>query len=215
LLGERVFVGGQVAELLVTDPAAIRIRPTNDVDVVTMAATRTQYAALGERLRTLGFGEDTTPHAPLCRWRSSDGVVLDVMPMNESILGFSNAWYGAADRDAMRYAIAPGLHLRIAGAAAYIATKWAAFDNRGDDDHLGSHDVEDIVTVTAGRPELPREVRDAAHDLREWLRERTQRFLAHRDAPDAIAGALPDARLDPDLIQRVEQRFRLIAEAAT
>lgn len=34
LPGEFVFVGGQVAELLVTAAAAVRVRPTDDVDVV-------------------------------------------------------------------------------------------------------------------------------------------------------------------------------------
>ena len=34
LLDEVVFVGGQVAELLVTDRAAVRIRATDDVDIV-------------------------------------------------------------------------------------------------------------------------------------------------------------------------------------
>lgn len=45
LLGELVFVGGQVAELLVTDPAAVRVRPTDDVDVVVPVTTRTEYHA--------------------------------------------------------------------------------------------------------------------------------------------------------------------------
>jgi hypothetical protein len=46
LIGELVFVGGQVAELLVTDPAAVRVRPTDDVDVVVPVTTRTAYHAL-------------------------------------------------------------------------------------------------------------------------------------------------------------------------
>jgi hypothetical protein len=39
LRGEVVLVGGQVAELLVTDPAAVRVRPTDDVDVICEVAT--------------------------------------------------------------------------------------------------------------------------------------------------------------------------------
>ncbi len=31
LLGDLVFVGGQVAELLITDSAAVRVRPADDV----------------------------------------------------------------------------------------------------------------------------------------------------------------------------------------
>ncbi len=48
LLGELVFVGGQVAELLVTDPAAVRVRPTDDVDVVVPITTRTSMRCVHE-----------------------------------------------------------------------------------------------------------------------------------------------------------------------
>ncbi|MDZ7778326.1 MAG: hypothetical protein U5R14_00020 [Gemmatimonadota bacterium] len=40
LLGEVVFVGGQVAELLITSRGATRVRPTTDVDIVVQASTR-------------------------------------------------------------------------------------------------------------------------------------------------------------------------------
>jgi hypothetical protein len=39
LLEEVVFVGGQVAELLITAPEAEHVRPTDDVDIVVPAAT--------------------------------------------------------------------------------------------------------------------------------------------------------------------------------
>ena len=38
LLDELVFVGGHVAELLITAPGATRVRPTLDVDVVVTSA---------------------------------------------------------------------------------------------------------------------------------------------------------------------------------
>lgn len=36
----------------------------------------------------------------------------------------------------------------------FIATKLEAFADRGGGDFLASHDLEDITTVTDGRPEL-------------------------------------------------------------
>ena len=51
LLDDVVFVGGQVAELLITEPQAVRVRPTVDVDVVVSAASRLEYHRMGERLR--------------------------------------------------------------------------------------------------------------------------------------------------------------------
>jgi hypothetical protein len=67
LTEELVFVGGQVGELLVTDSAAVRVRPTQDVDVICEVASRSEYYQLGERLRTRGFREDQTEGAPIDR----------------------------------------------------------------------------------------------------------------------------------------------------
>ncbi len=96
LLDEVVFVGGQVTELLITEPHAVRVRPTVDVDVVVSAMSRLEYHRMGERLREFGFVNDTREMAPICRWLSSEGHVLDLMPVDETILGFSNRWYAAA-----------------------------------------------------------------------------------------------------------------------
>lgn len=64
LLEQLVFVGGQVTELLISDPVAAHVRPTDDVDVICDVASRPDYYRLGERLKELGFTEDTTPGAP-------------------------------------------------------------------------------------------------------------------------------------------------------
>ena len=212
LLPELVFVGGQVAELLVTDPVAVRVRPTDDVDVITTAATRTAYAALSERLRVLGFREDAAEGAPLCRWVTADRVKLDVLPVDGEILGFNNRWYQDAVRSAHEFSLRSDLVILIPGTPSFLATKWDAFDDRGGEDYLGSADIEDIITVTAGRSSLLEECRASEPALRSWLAGRTGLFLRHRDAEDAIAGALPDSRLDATLIRRVRSTLEEIAE---
>jgi len=85
-----VFVGGQVAELLVTDAAAVRVRPTDDVDDVVPVTTRGAYHPLQMRLITLGFAPDQRSGAPICSMRTVDDLLLDVMPVDEAILGVSN-----------------------------------------------------------------------------------------------------------------------------
>ncbi len=67
LLDELVLVGGQVAELLITDPGATRVRPTDDVDVISAVTGRIGYQRIANQLRALGFKEDATPGAPVCR----------------------------------------------------------------------------------------------------------------------------------------------------
>src|SRR6267154_4464090 len=95
ILGELVFVGGCATALLITDNAAADVRPTFDVDAIAEITSYAAYAEFSDRLRALGFREDASEGAPLCRWRNA-AVILDVMPLNPEILGFSNRWYREA-----------------------------------------------------------------------------------------------------------------------
>jgi hypothetical protein len=101
LLPELVFVGGCVTGLLITDQAAAEPRGTLDVDAIAEITSYAQYAGFGERLRHLGFHEDSREGAPVCRWIHGR-TILDVMPLDEDILGFSNRWY----KDAMQTSVA-------------------------------------------------------------------------------------------------------------
>lgn len=207
---ELVFVGGQVGELLVTDPAAVRVRPTDDVDVICEVATQSAYDRLAERLRALGFREDLSKDAPLCRWRLGDDI-LDVLPTEGRVFGFENAWYDYAVGSAVRYPLAEDLEIRIVSAPAFLATKWDAFEDRGGGDPYGSDDIEDIVTVVAGRAEVVEEIRAADEAARRYVADQTRRFIERGATPDVIAGALPDARVVPGMVRAVEQRFVEIA----
>ena len=91
LLPEIVFVGGCATGLLISDPGAAPVRRTYDVDVISEIVSYADYAVFSERLRALGFTEDSREGAPLCRWQHGE-LVLDVMPLDASILGFSNRW---------------------------------------------------------------------------------------------------------------------------
>ena len=87
-----VFVGGSVRGLLITDEAAAPERPTDDVDGIVSISSRLEYYQFADELRTLGFHEDTSEEAPMCRWLVA-GVRVDVMPDRASILNFTNRWY--------------------------------------------------------------------------------------------------------------------------
>lgn len=209
ILDKVVFVGGHVVELLLTDPAAIRVRATTDVDVV-VAGTRLEYHRMEERIRELGFHHDVAD-APICRWRTNEGYVLDLMPVNEEILGFSNKWYAMALERTEQRVLANGIAITIPQAAIFLATKLAAFHGRGHDDLLGSHDLEDIITLVAGRPELVSEIADESEPVRGWVAARVKGLLDHPDFPYALQGALPDAAELPEYRKGVRGRFEAIA----
>lgn len=193
LLPELMFVGGCVTGLLITDKAAGEPRGTIDVDAIAEITSYAAYAEFGGRLRRLGFNEDTSEGAPVCRWIQG-GAILDVMPLDEKILGFSNRWYKAAMQASETKNLRHDLEIRMVAAPYFVATKLEAFKGRGGGDFLGSHDLEDVVSVVDGRETLSAEVRDAGADLSEYVRHEIARLLADTSFIDALPGfLLPDA----------------------
>ncbi len=191
VLDDLVFVGGCTTGLFITDPAAGRIRPTKDVDAIVDVTTYAKYMALSERLRALGLAEDTTPGAPLCRWRHGP-LIVDVMPTDAAVLGFSNRWYPAAIETAQTVRIAEH-DVHIVTPALFVATKLEAFHGRGGDDLVASHDLEDIIVVVDGRAEIVGDVAAAADDVRAYIGAEIRALLDNRDFTEALAGfLLPD-----------------------
>jgi hypothetical protein len=210
LLDEVVFVGGAASELFMSSPVSGRVRVTRDVDVLCEVASRVEYHRLGERLRAVGFHEDMTPGAPLCRWRSDIGI-LDLMPTDPEILGFSNPWYEYGIQTAEARQLDGDVSIRVVTATVFVATKLAAYEGRGDGDLLRSHDMEDIINVVAFRPELTSEFVRENPSIRGWVAARVREHLIENPLGEsAIAGNLPDARLSPSLIEVTVDRLRSI-----
>ena len=192
VLDELVFVGGCTTGLFITDPAASGIRPTKDVDAIVDVTSYSNYAALADRLRAIGLIEDTTEGAPLCRWRSGV-LIVDVMPTDATVLGFSNRWYPDAIDTATTIDVA-GHRIRIVTPALFIATKLEAFHGRGGEDVVASHDLEDIIAVVDGRPEIVSEVAAASSGVRDYIAAEIRALLDNRDFIEALSGfLLPDA----------------------
>ena len=193
LLDELVFVGGCVAALLITDRAAGNIRPTYDVDAIAAIASRADYITFSERLHELGFTEDTREDAPICRWRNGE-TILDVMPLDEKILGFSNRWYKPAMEYAEEYELKLDLRIRVVSAPYFCATKFDAFRGRGKSDYFSSHDLEDLIAVIDGRRQIVDELRSAPEDVRTYVASEISRLLSTTQFLDAVPGyLLPDS----------------------
>jgi hypothetical protein len=189
LLPEIVFVGGCATGLLVTDPGAPPVRRTYDVDVIAEIASYADYSVFSDRLRILGFSEDSREDAPLCRWQHGE-LILDVMPLDESILGFSNRWYADALRTAVEVELPNGLKLKAITAPYFLGTKMEAFRGRGHGDYFASHDLEDFITVIDGRSSLLQEVEEASSELRAFLAEAVRGLLRAPRFHDALPGHL-------------------------
>lgn len=192
LLRELVFVGGSTTALLITDRAAAEVRPTYDVDAIAEITSYAAYADFSERLRGCGFKEDTSEGAPICRWRQKK-TILDVMPLDANILGFSNLWYKPALESSVDHELEPDLRVRVVTAVYFCATKLEAFAGRGKNDYQSSHDLEDLMAVVDGRAELVEEIRDGVGNVRAYIAAEIRKLLAVREFLDALPGyLLPD-----------------------
>ena len=207
LTEELVFLGGCATGLLITDTAAPEIRITRDVDAIAQITTRMDYYRLSERLRAHGFFESQADDAPICRWENTE-VILDVMPTDEKILGFSNPWYEPAIKAAVSTALPSGQYINLVSPAYFLATKLAAFYGRGQGDFLMSHDIEDIVAVIDGRPEIVGDIRRADQKVANYLSHEFKGLLDNRSFVEALSGHLPTDAASQKRVALVVDRIR-------
>ncbi len=209
LLSEIIFVGGCATGLLVNDPGTTPVRGTYDVDVIAEIASYAEYTLFSERLHALGFCEDDSERAPLCRWKYGS-LTLDVMPLDASVLGFTNRWYSGALRTASPNQLSADLTVRAISAPYFLATKLEAFRGRGKGDYFASHDLEDFITVVDGRESVMNEVVASSMELRKYLAETVQSLLAQPRFLDALPGhLLPDEASQSRLGQLIHKLRRL------
>ena len=78
--------------------------------------------------------------------------------------------------------------------ALFIATKLDAFQGRGGGAIVASHDLEDIIAVVDGRPEIGSDVAAAGADVRDYIGTEIRALLDAPNSVEAFGGfLLPDA----------------------
>lgn len=200
------FVGGATTGLLVTDPTSPAPRSTKDVDVILDVEHYTEYTQIiVPALRQLGAGERTEAGAPLCSW-VLNGVIVDVMPVDSSILGFTNRWYRHALAAAVTYELPDGTTIYILDAPHFLATKIEAFEGRGESDFFASKDIEDILILVDGRVELVEEVKGSPTDIRVFIGDTFSTWSRDHDFRDAVLGFSQDR--EQVILERIEQLYR-------
>ena len=186
------FVGGATTGLLVTDDFAREgVRLTDDVDVIIDIVSYGAWTRFQEELRKRGFSESPDEDV-ICRMRLGR-LKVDFMPDDERILGFSNRWYDLGLKTAADMELKDDVVIRVLTPPLFIATKLEAFLGRGDNDLLSSRDIEDILVVIDGRPELATEIAEAPPDVSEFIADQFDLLSKHRDFENAVIGNLRDA----------------------
>jgi hypothetical protein len=205
LRGWVVFVGGSTAGLLITDAAAEGVRPTRDVDAIVDARDLPQFYGIEAEVAARGFVRDTQSGV-ICRWiHTESGVLFDLMPVDSRVLGFSNRWYAEAVRTAQTVPIGGGITIRMVSGPAFVATKLEAFAdlNRGANDFLASHDLEDVLNVVDGRPELIEEFAAAPKPLHDAVRKSISTLLQNPDFANALPGLISDGSRAAIVMERL------------
>lgn len=184
-----VFTGGATIVLYLDEILWDEVRPTLDVDCVVEVTSRADYYRLAEQLRGVGLEEDRVKDAPLCRWRYGD-LIIDVMPCDESVLGFSNCWYPEAIAHCVSYGLPDGQEIWIFPPIYFLASKVEAFRGRGGDWRY-SKDMEDIVLLLDGCEVLLGDFSRANLGVQDFLRSW---FQGNRDwLQEAVFAFLPSS----------------------
>ncbi len=135
------------------------------------------------------------------------------MPLDPTVLGFSNRWYGGAMQHAREFLLKRDLRIRVVTAPYFLATKFEAFHGRGGGDVLTSHDLEDIISVIDGRQEILSEVFGAEPEVRQFLGEQIEHLIADRVFANALEGFLPGDRASQDRAPLLQERLQSLAQA--
>lgn len=146
-----------------------------------------------EAAEELGLQQDQESGV-ICRFRDENtGLILDVMPTEASILGFTNEWHGPAFANAVTRSLPSKARIAVVPPPYLLATKLEAFKGRGKGDLLGSRDFADLVALIDGREELLLEVASAPPDVRDYIKVELRLLAETPFFENSVAGHLmPD-----------------------
>ncbi|MFA7230599.1 MAG: hypothetical protein WC071_04965 [Victivallaceae bacterium] len=201
LVDKMVFLGGSVTNLYIDDPAAEHIRPTMDVDCIVEVKNKPAFHKLEEELRQKGFCHCTESGAPVCRWVYKD-ILVDIMPVDECILGFANRWYSEGIRNSQKVQLPGGQVIFVLKLPYFIATKIEAYYGRGERDFRISHDIEDIINVLDGVLTFE-DFTDLPDSLKSYLIEKVSVFLDNPQFIESISSNIEFAQPSPGRVRRI------------
>jgi predicted nucleotidyltransferase len=190
---EYVFVGGATVSLYATNvELAAEIRPTDDVDVVVELAAYSEYSALDERLRAIGFKNDVESGI-ICRYIIY-GIIVDVMPTENDAIGFSNKWYQEGFSNAIAYVLDEETSVQIFTLPYFMASKWEAFKGRGKNDYRTNKDFEDLVYVWENADDFADRLLVAPEHLKAYLHDELAEVIYGSDFEEGLYAHLTSVK---------------------
>lgn len=177
-----IYVGGAVVGLYATDEGAEQPRSTKDIDISVQISTYSQMDELRENLAQKKIFP--VPTEKVMYRYSLDDILIDFIPFEETPLGPTNSWLKPGFKKA--YPIQIGkIKIKILPVSIFLATKWEAFKNRGNDPRT-SHDFEDIIYIIDNNLELAQDFVNAENDVKKFLKEMSYEILNHPSRNEII-----------------------------
>lgn len=198
-----VYVGGRIVGLLMTDFVEDDVRPTFDIDVAfdLEATAITAHYTLQKKLESLGFKAEGSIN---CRYIFGE-LVLDVMYTDGALQGLDSTWYQAGFDNAIEVQVKDRT-IKILNAVYFIATKLEAFTDRAyeSNDYWDCKDLEDIINVINGRPELLDELRDSPVNVVQFIATYFRKLFNDPKWLDAIKAIARDERSRSIVLSAIE-----------
>ncbi len=165
-----VFIGGTTIPLYLDEVSAADARSTKDVDCVVniVPSNKSEYYIFAEKLRLLGLEEDIG--GIICRWCYKE-LIIDIMPTNKEILGFSNPWYQIGFQESIVYKLPSQQRINIFPVTYLLASKIEAFNSRGKQNLYSSHDLEDIILLLDGCPYIEENIQKADTKVKNFIKK--------------------------------------------
>ena len=203
LIDNVVFVGGATTTLYINKvDHADQARGTVDVDMI-LNANRLTFYKIEEILRMLGFKHDQNTTYRFLK----DDLIVDIMPIEGSVLGFTNSWYKEGYNTAELGKIG-GIEFRVLNFAYFLATKLEAFNGRGKNDYFSSKDMEDIVTVLAGRKGFLGELLALEGEIKKFVFSQLKFHFENGDFQESLEGHLPIVLNKKELLLQIKSDIR-------
>jgi predicted nucleotidyltransferase len=197
---EVIYIGGAVVGLYVTDKGADLPRPTKDIDISVQVSTYSEMEQLRIKLAAKGI-HPAVNETVMYRY-SYDDILIDFIPYEDTPLGPTNRWLKPGFNKAYSVPVGKAV-IKMLPVSLFLATKWEAFKDRGDDPRVAP-DFEDIIYVLDNNVDIVKDVKKSAPDVRSFLKEMSEEILSNPFFDEIV-----ECHLNPFT---AEKRKQMIAE---
>lgn len=132
-----------------------------------------------------------------------NGIIVDIMPTDSTILGFSNKWYAEGFNNAVPYTLDDETVILIFSLPYFLASKWEAHKSRGGDLRT-SRDFEDLVYIFEHCKNFDDQLLSGPDSVRQYLMQELFPLLDHPAFEEGLYSHLENGANAEKLIAKIK-----------